>query len=287
MQSSGSSLLPQCWCRPANSHLDFLIIVSNRWLKLQVPANMKVSAAAVRWRTALLACFSHHSERLSMSSMRDRLPPANALLVFEAVARHHSFTQAAKELGVTQAAVSRQIRVLEEALGTPVFKRLHRRVELSSAGRDLREAVSIGLGHIARAVGEIQRENNIGQSNTGDIGVSCSVTFASYWLMSRIAKFRAEFADVDIRMVAPAKVRDLAVTGIDLAVCYGRGIWPNVRANHLFDDRILPVASPRYIEKHGPFEDTASLYKATLLHLSKFDRNCGSPGSVGLRPLTP
>ena len=149
-----------------------------------------------------------------------------------------------------------------------LFSRLHRRVQLTGPGRELQEAVTIGLGHIARVAEDVR-----GFGETGDITISCSVTFASYWLMSRIAKFRAEFSDVDIRMVASASVRDLAATGIDLAVRYGRGTWPNVTAKHLFGDTIIPVAAPQYVEAHGPFDTQASLENATYLHLSKFDRN--------------
>ena len=91
-----------------------------------------------------------------MSTLRDRLPPANALVVFEAVARHESFTRAAKELKVTQAAVSRQIHILEENLGVQLFSRLHRRVQLTGPGRELQEAVTIGLGHIARVAEDVR-----------------------------------------------------------------------------------------------------------------------------------
>ncbi len=203
-----------------------------------------------------------------MSNLRDRLPPANSLLVFEAAARHLSFTRAAQELGVTQAAVSRQIHILEDFLGAKLFARLHRRVELSEQGHVFHNAVSVGLGHIARATEDIRSD-----SDAADITISCSVTFASYWLMARIAKFRAEFSDVDIRMVASARVRDLAATGIDLAVRYGRGAWPNVTADFMFGDIVLPVCSPGYVEAHGPFDAPSQLGSATLLHLSQFDRN--------------
>jgi LysR family transcriptional regulator, glycine cleavage system transcriptional activator len=203
-----------------------------------------------------------------MATLRERLPPANALVVFEAVARHENFTRAAAELQVTQAAVSRQVQILEDHLGVRLFTRLHRRVELTVPGRELREAVTIGLSHIARVADDVR-----GTNETGDITVSCSVTFASYWLMSRIAKFRAEFSDVDIRMVASAKVRDLAATGIDLAVRYGRGDWSDVTAKRLFGDRILPVAAPDYVKSRGPFDSNESMSQATFLHLSKFDRN--------------
>ncbi len=203
-----------------------------------------------------------------MEALKKRLPPANSLVVFEAVARHTSFTRAARELGVTQAAVSRQVQLLEDHLGVKLFARLHRSVRLTGEGESLHEAVSIGLGHIARAAEELRRVQDM-----ADVTVSCSVTFASYWLMSRIATFRAEFRDVDIRMLASARVRDLAVSGIDLAVRYGRGTWPGVATDYLFGDEVLAVCAPAYAERHGPFDTLQSLADATLLHLAKFDRN--------------
>ena len=203
-----------------------------------------------------------------MPRLRDRLPPANSLLVFEAVARHLSFTHAAEELRVTQAAVSRQIQLIEDDLGAQLFKRLYRAIELTPEGQALRNAVSIGLEHIARGADEIRSERD-----GPDITISCSVTFASYWLMSRIAKFRAEFPDLDVRLLVAAKVRDLAVTGIDFAVRYGRGAWPNVTSDHLFGNEIFPACAPRYVEENGPFDNLSDLANATLLHLTQFDRN--------------
>ena len=203
-----------------------------------------------------------------MLGLRDRLPPANSLVVFEAAARHLSFTRAAEELRVSQAAVSRQIQLIEDHFGVPLFRRLYRAVELTPEGQTLQSAVAVGLEHIARGADEIRSLRD-----GADITISCSVTFASYWLMSRIAKFRAEFPDVDIRLVASAKVKDLAITGIDFAVRYGRGSWPNVTADYMFGNEIFPACAPRYLETHGPLDTFSDLTKATLLHLTQFDRN--------------
>ncbi|MDH3659010.1 MAG: transcriptional regulator GcvA [Alphaproteobacteria bacterium] len=207
-----------------------------------------------------------------MPRLRDRLPPANSLIAFEAVARHQSFTRAADELRVTQAAISRQIRLIEGHLGVRLFKRLYRAIELTPEGQALKNAVAFGLEHIARGVDEIKS-----QQDGADITISCSVTFASYWLMARIAKFRAEFPDVDVRLVATAKMRDLAVTGIDFAVRYGRGDWPDLTADLMFGNEVFPACAPRYLarhlECHGRLETCSDLANATLLHLTKFDRN--------------
>ena len=203
-----------------------------------------------------------------MRRLRDRLPPANSLVVFEAVARHLSFTRAAQELLVSQAAVSRQIQLLEDYLGEALFFRKHRAIELTPSGEHFHKAASMGLQYIANASDEIRRDRI-----ASDVTISSSVTFASYWLMSRIAKFRAQFADADIRLVASARVRDFAATDVDLAVRYGRGKWPNIIAHHLFDNEIFPVCAPSYLENEGPIRELSDLQNAILLHLDQFDRN--------------
>jgi LysR family glycine cleavage system transcriptional activator len=201
-------------------------------------------------------------------ALRKNLPPSNALLVFEAAGRHMNFTRAATELEVTQSAVSRQIQLLEEFLGFPVFQRQSRGLMLTPEGERLHRAVGMGLEHIANVSSDLRR-----QRDPGELTVATSVTFASYWLMARIAKFRASHPEIDIRLVASSPVYDLTSEGIDVAVRYGGGEWPAVDAVRLFDNEIWPVCSPRYIEKTGPIEKKSDLLRHSLLHLSKFDRN--------------
>ncbi|ESR22856.1 transcriptional regulator GcvA [Lutibaculum baratangense] len=203
-----------------------------------------------------------------MASLRRRLPPLNALLTFEAAARHLNFTRAAEELLVTQAAVSRQVQHLEEHLGATLFERRHRQLELTGIGQRLARAVAIGFEHVAQAADEIVEERT-----RADVTVSSSVTFASYWLMSRIANYRANYPDVDLHLVATAKTRDITRSGIDLAIRYGRGEWPGLRAHYLFDNDIFPVCAPRFLAEHGPIDTLAALRKATRLHMVQFDRN--------------
>ncbi|MEE2698756.1 MAG: LysR substrate-binding domain-containing protein [Pseudomonadota bacterium] len=203
-----------------------------------------------------------------MRRLRDRLPPANSLVVFEAVARRMSFTEASKELLVSQAAVSRQIKLLEDRFEISLFTRRHRAIELTPQGVNFHKAVTIGLNHIAHAADSLQQEKEI-----SDVTVSSTVTFASYWLLSRVAKFRTEFPDIDIRLVASTKGGDLSGTSIDLAVRYGHGAWPNVSAELMFANEIFPVCSPIYLEKKGPIKILPDLLEADLLHLTVFDRN--------------
>lgn len=201
-------------------------------------------------------------------ALRDTLPPTNSLVVFEAAARHRNFTRAAEELSVTQSAVSRQVQLLEDHIGTSLFQRRSRGLELTQEGERLHRAVAMGLEHIANVAADIRRHRN-----PGELTIATSVTFASYWLMARLANFRAAHPEVELRLVASSPVYDLTAAGIDLAVRYGAGEWPGVEAERLFDDEIWPICSPRYLENRDPVSTPADLLGETLLHLNKFDRN--------------
>ena len=203
-----------------------------------------------------------------MEGLRFKLPPPNGLVVFEAAARHLNFTRAARELRVTQAAVSRQISGLEDHLGVPLFRRLPRALQLTPAGRRLLAAVTMGLEHIANTAADLRRARS-----DGDLTVATSVTFASYWLMSRVAQFRVAHPEIELRLVAAAPVSDLASAGIDLAVRYGRGTWPNVEAIHLLDNEVFPICAPDYFDGRPAPAGPADLLDETLLHLVQHDRN--------------
>jgi LysR family glycine cleavage system transcriptional activator len=204
-----------------------------------------------------------------MDTLRSRLPPPNCLVVFEAAARHLNFTRAADELSVTQAAVSRQVRILEEHIGRALFVRSDRRVALTPIGARLKEAVSIGLGHIADAVADIARRRT-----SLEVTVAASVSFSSYWLMSRVAQFRAQYPEINLSLVALTRARAAAGAEADLAIRYGTGEWPGMTAHHLFDNDIFPVCAPGYLaDRRKPLRRVADLLGETLLHLSRFDRN--------------
>jgi LysR family transcriptional regulator, glycine cleavage system transcriptional activator len=203
-----------------------------------------------------------------MAILRGRLPPANSLVTFEAAARHLNFTRAAAELTVTQAAVSRQVQLLEDNLGVALFERRPRGLALTPAGQRLHAAVTMGLGHIATTAADLRRVRR-----TGELTVSTSVTFANYWLMSRVAKFRAAHPDVQLRLVASAPVRDLTASGIDLAVRYGHGRWAGAESAHLLDNHVFPVCAPAYMARRRPLQSVTDLLEETLLHLVEYDRN--------------
>lgn len=203
-----------------------------------------------------------------MQLLRRKLPPVNSLVVFEAAGRHLNFTRAGEELTLTQSAVSRQIQLLEEHLGATLFQRQGRGLVLTRDGVRLHRAVTMGLGHVADVAVDIRRHRG-----AGELTVASSVSFASYWLVARLAKFRAKHPDVELRLVASTRIPDLVAAGVDIAVRYGDGKWMGVEAVRIFDNEIWPVCAPRYLEGRSGVAGVAGLLEETLLHLGQFDRN--------------
>lgn len=203
-----------------------------------------------------------------MRSLRTRLPPLSSLVAFEAAARRSSFTIAAGELGVTQAAISRQIRALEEHLGVMLFRRMHRTVRLTAEGQRLHSAVKMGLEHIADTATGIRRA-----AAGAHVTVSAAIAFATFWLMPRIAKFRAAFPEIELRLVASDHLIDPVEDGVDAAIRYGGGNWPGLRATHLFDEEIFPVCSPAYLERRPAPISPGDLIKETLLRMNPPDQS--------------
>lgn len=191
-----------------------------------------------------------------------QLPPLSSLVVFESAARQLSFTLAAREMNVTQAAVSRQIRSLEENLGTPLFTRSHRAVQLTAEGRRFRHAVAMGLEHIASAAGDI-RSIISGPKLT----IAADLSVASLWLMPRISRFRGVEPEVEVRVLATDQEIGEIDEHIDAAIQYGDGTWPNFRARFLFGEEVFPVCSPEYLAGRPALSTPGDLLAETLLYL--------------------
>lgn len=196
-----------------------------------------------------------------MRTLKRRLPSLNALLTFEAAARHLSFTRAAEELFVSQAAVSRQIRRLEEQLGTPLFRRYHRSLALTEAGHRLREAVTMGLSHIASAAEEIGAS-----ARTEQIQAATTVAFATYWFLPRLNAFRQHYPEVDVRVLASDRSSDHLGDHVDIALTCGVSDVPGWRADRLFSEVVFPVCTPEYLAAH-PVGGVGDLPDRVLLHL--------------------
>jgi len=196
-------------------------------------------------------------------SKAQRLPPLQTLVFFEAAARHLNFTAAAQELATTQPAVSQRIALLEADLGVALFKRGHRGVQLTADGVHLFEAVHASLGGIGEAVARI-RERQADQVLT----VGTDFGFAAYWLMPRLAALRADWPELDVRIVTSQNEIDVRGDAMDMAIAFGSGRWPGCEAQALFPELVLPVCSPAFLACHPRIGDSPqALLKLPLLHL--------------------
>ena len=173
--------------------------------------------------------------------MPNRLPPLAALKSFEAAARLGSFSRAAEENFVTHGAVSHQVKALEEMVGVPLFARNGRRVMLTSDGKVLADRVRAALRDIADAMDTVARRDRGNQ-----LTVSMLPSFAARWLMPRLGRFMEKHPDIAVNVHASLALVEFARDGVDMAVRFGRGGWPNVEAEKFMDDQRFPVASPRF-----------------------------------------
>jgi len=187
--------------------------------------------------------------------------PLNALRAFEAVAAHLSFTDAAKALNVTTAAVSSHIKSLEEFLETPVFIRHSRSVRLTSQGARLLPGVQRGMGELTRAVDQLRQNRTSGLLNISLLG-----SFLQKWLLPRLGDFYQKHPEIDLRFNASRELVDFMQTDFHAAVRYGSGDWPQLRSEKVLDDWVFPVASPALLAKLGPINTMGDLHRYPLLH---------------------
>jgi LysR family glycine cleavage system transcriptional activator len=204
----------------------------------------------------------------------------NALRVFEAAARHLSFKEAANELSITQAAVSHQIKSLEDYLGVQLFKRAGRGVQLTEAARAALPRLRDGFDALAAAVETIHV-----RADETDLQITAPPVFTARWLMPRLADFQREESKIDVRVVASSKMVDAGaldsaslVSSLDLRsdtsgveIHLGAGDYPGYRADRLFGVSTVAVASPELVKGDPPIEEPADLARHTLLHDDAMD----------------
>ena len=190
------------------------------------------------------------------------LPSLNGLRAFEAAARHMSFTRAAAELNVTQTAVSHQIRRLEEQLGTRLFVRRNRALSLTREARDYLPSIRSAFDDLRQATARLRRPER-----EGVLTVSTTASLATKWLVSRVAAFQDAHPGLAVRISTSAHLVDFQREEVDMAVRYGRGSWPGLRADWLMAERLFPVCSPALLAAK-PLREPADLAHHTLLHTS-------------------
>jgi LysR family glycine cleavage system transcriptional activator len=204
-----------------------------------------------------------------------RLPPLNALRVFEAAARHLSFKEAAAELNITQAAVSHQVKSLEDYLGVDLFRRAGRGVQLTEAARACLPRLREGFDSLAAAV-EMIRE----RADEAELQITAPPVFTARWLMPRLADFAKKEPKIDVRVVANSRMVDSGAldspvligtlnlrsdaSGVEIHL--GQGEYPGHRADRLFGVTMVLVASPELIDGEPPLRQPADLARHVLLH---------------------
>jgi len=174
-----------------------------------------------------------------------QLPPLAAVRVFEAAARHGNFTRAAAELGMTQAAVSYQIRLLEDRLGAPLFHRDKGRVSLTDAGRRAAPLVTGAFDALGDAFAAARIET------AGVLTISAANTFAVNWLAPRLGGFQLRHPDLAVRLDASDRLVDFARDPVDVAIRSTRTPAAGLRADRLFDSRFTAMASPEFLARHA------------------------------------
>lgn len=180
---------------------------------------------------------------MARQSLRRSLPPLNSLVAFESAGRLESFTAAGRELGLTQAAISRQIQQLEADLGVLLFSRSRRGMRLTPEGDILYRSVTTGLTSIADTAMSLRQ-----QQGRRNVTIGTTLGFSTFWLMPRLPMFRSANQSIDLRLVSSDALGDLAIERIDMAVRYGDGHWPGVHATRLFGGEVFPVVSPKLLK---------------------------------------
>lgn len=203
----------------------------------------------------------NHAWDTGMSSTPNRtLPPLNPLKAFEAAARHASLTVAAEELNVSQVAVSRQVKVLEEYMGVTLIRRLNRGIELTREGLYLFEGVAKAFEDIENATKHVSRR---GQRNV--LAIQSYVTFSRGWLMPRLKDLHKEHPRIEVRLSSSPEPADFDTDNLDAAIRGGDGNWPGLHAEKLADMELVPVCSPSFLAAN-PLNRVDDLAKVKLLH---------------------
>ncbi|MGZ5910254.1 MAG: LysR substrate-binding domain-containing protein [Reyranella sp.] len=214
--------------------------------------------------------------------MTSRLPSLRAVAIFVAAGRALSFTEAAKAVHLTPSAVSRRIRDLERELGTALFRRFNRRLELTPAGARY-------LAGVSQAIDLIERESDTIRPRRRGASLRLSVlqSFASLWLLPRLAAFKSVRPDIDVQVETSTELVDLVDERFDAAIRFGAGRWPGLLAERLFEVRLFPVAAPGLLPAGKP-ASAAALDSTTLLEIAQspdlWPQYLAGIGLAGYRP---
>lgn len=198
-----------------------------------------------------------------MLTKKGLLPPLDYLLAFEAVAQSESFAGASRALNVSETAIARKVRLLEQHYEVEFFIRKHRSIRLNQQGRALLDRLTPVLGELREISREMHAER---QSSTVTLAATNSV--AALWLMPRLPLFNQANSHITIRLLASDVDDECLAEDVDLAILRGDGHWPGFRAQLLFGETVFPVCSPRFLEMNGPVQDIEDLLHQALIGVS-------------------
>ncbi|MGB5213611.1 MAG: transcriptional regulator GcvA [Anderseniella sp.] len=193
--------------------------------------------------------------------MADRLPPLTALKAFEAASRLMSFQAAAQELSVTPAALSYQIRQLEDHLGLKLFNRLNRAVELTENGRLIQPGIHEAFEHLHRTMRQLRR-----RQQTNVLTIAAGPAFTAKWLSPRLYRFIGRHPNIDARISASVTKSDLEMDDIDIAIRFGPGVYPGHYSVKLMDEFMTPLCAPSMLEGPNAIRTPEDLQHHTLIH---------------------
>ena len=193
--------------------------------------------------------------------MARQSPPLKALKAFEAAARNLSFTEAAKELFVTQAAISHQVKALENFLGVKLFRRLNRGLMLTDQGQAYLPAVRRAFDLIQDATEQVMESDE-----DGTLTVSVLPSFGARWLVARLGRFREQHPEIDVFISPTAQLVDFNRENVDIGIRYGRGEYPGLRTDRLLNEDLVPVCAPSLLKGEHPLREPGDLVHHTLLH---------------------
>lgn len=219
--------------------------------------------------------------------MNKKLPPLNALKAFESAARHLNFTKAAEDLFVTQAAVSHQIKLLEDFLGVSLFHRRNRLLELTELGTQYFDEVQPLLEKIALATDKIRQH-----SGRQILTIRVPQTFGMHWLVPRLTDFHEKYPEIEVRIKGVDQDEGVLGKDTDVAIYYGMGEWQELTSIRLAESRIVILASPEYLRqnkiqcpedligKHLLHSSTYNKWSKMIEHLNIKDRIDAETGSI-------
>jgi LysR family transcriptional regulator, glycine cleavage system transcriptional activator len=194
--------------------------------------------------------------------MRRNLPSLAAIRVFEAAARHGSFTLAAQELGTTQSSVSHHIKILENQIGHALFVRKNRRIELTSVGKELAPALAKLFESMLDAFARLDEKRRTVLSITAPPSITPG------WILPKLAEFRLRYPAIEVRFQTEHEIIELERHGYDVGIRSGDGVWPGLTSQKLLPFRLTPLCSPNFIERFGPLKSAEDLLRVPIIEAS-------------------